>query len=97
MAVVAQYRMPHSEFLGWSQPDRDKAIWWHVRDGRTCQSCYTRPEEWDDDEGGDLHAYHAGFGHCRGCEVRAQAQRELDNEPDAFRVGTYAKLIKGDT
>ena len=95
MRVCAEYRMPHSEFLAWTQLDRDKAIWWHVRDRATCQSCGTRDEEWDEEVGGDRFAYAPAVGHCRGCEVKGQAQRELDGAPDgAYRVGSYATLVR---
>lgn len=96
--MCAEYRISHSHFLGgppeWGRADRDKAIWWHVRQRGTCQSCGTRPEEWDDEQGGDLNAYHGTVGHCRGCEVQARTQREIDAEPDAYRVGSYATLTR---
>jgi hypothetical protein len=97
MAVCAEYRMPHSEFLSWSQLDRDKAIWWHVRVKSTCQNCGTRDAEWEEEHGGHPWAYLPAVGHCRGCEVKAQAQRDIDDEPNAYRVGSYATLVKDPT
>lgn len=95
MQVCEKYHIRHSEFLAWSRLDRDKAVWWHVRDRGTCQSCGTRDEEWDEELGGDRFAYVAAVGHCRGCEVKAQAQRELDNAPPgSYRVGSYATLVR---
>lgn len=59
--------MPHSVFLGWAQDDRDKAIWYHVRQRSRCPSCGTRPEEWDPARGGDRRAYTAAVHRCPGC------------------------------
>lgn len=95
MAVCAEYRISHSAFLGWAAADRDKAIWWQVRKAATCQQCGTRPEEWDEDNGGDLHAYVGSVGHCRGCEVRAQHQEQFDKAPKgAYRRGSYVTLTR---
>ena len=70
MAVCADYRIPHSEFLRWDTDDRDKAIAWHLRQADTCPSCGTRPEEWDPKRDGHQWAYVAEPRRCRGCEVR---------------------------
>lgn len=88
--------MPHSEFLSWSPLDRDKAIWWLVRERSRCSNCGTRDAEWDEEVGGDRFAYQPAVGHCRGCEVKGQAQRELDGAPEgSYRVGSYATLVRG--
>lgn len=86
--------LAHSVFLGWDADDRDKALWWLIYDGRTCRSCGTRPDEWDPENGGDLHAYEAHMLHCRGCEVAAQAQERLDQGMQAheYRRGTRVGL-----
>jgi len=95
MPVCVEYRISHSEFLAWSRLDRDKAIWWEARTRAACQSCGTRDEEWDEDVGGDRNAYAPAVGHCRGCEVKAQAQREIDDAPKgSYRVGSYATLVR---
>lgn len=95
MAVCAAYHVPHSEFLGWPQLDRDKAIWWQARQAATCQQCGTRPEEWDANDGGHIDAYVSGLAHCRGCEVRSSAQERFDKEPKGtFRRGSYITLIR---
>ena len=95
MAVCAAYRIPHGEFLGWSALDRDKAVWWQARQSGTCQQCGTRPEEWDEAQGGDLNAYAGTVAHCRGCEVRGQMQEQFDKAPKgSFRRGSYVTLIR---
>jgi hypothetical protein len=73
MTVCADYRIPHSEFLGWDPVDRDKAIWWHLRKSETCAGCGTRYDDWDPDKGGSRQAYGAEIHRCRGCEVRESA------------------------
>lgn len=74
LAVCAQYRIPHSEFLGWSGSDRDKAVWWHLRKSETCTQCGTRPQEWDPERGGRRRAYSAEIHQCEGCVVRQRAE-----------------------
>lgn len=74
MAYCGPRGLPHSEFLGWSAADRDKAIWWHMRDRAACPSCGTRPEEWDPGRGGSRDAYRADLHECPGCVERERAQ-----------------------
>jgi hypothetical protein len=73
MAVCVEYKIPHSEFLGWDSDDRAKAIWWHVRERERCPSCGTRHEDWVDDP----HAYVGELVRCRGCEVRQQTESSV--------------------
>lgn len=99
MAVCVGYHIPHSHFLGgpheWTQLDRDKAIWWHARQAGTCQQCGTRPEEWNEADGGHMHAYVGTVAFCRGCEVRAQQQEEFDRAgKNAYRRGSYVTLMR---
>lgn len=77
LAVCADYKIPHSRFLGWSQDDRDKAIWQRIRRSETCGSCGTHPDEWDEDRGGHRRAYTASIVVCPGCEVRQREEAEL--------------------
>lgn len=93
MAVCAAYRIRHSEFLTWSQSDRDKAIWWQIRQAETCRNCGTRPEEWDPDRGGDYYAYEPVVDVCRGCEVKAPKQDSVDKDVGkTFRRGSFVVL-----
>lgn len=92
MAVCAAYGIPHSTFAGWDRDDRDKALWWHIHRVETCQSCGTRPEEWDPDRGGDPDAYVATATHCRGCEVRARAEESFNRDKKQYRRGTTITL-----
>lgn len=89
MAVCAEYRISHSQFLGWSESDRAKAIWWHVRQKTTCAGCGTRPEEWDETQGGDRHAYAAAKYVCAGCE---QVQAFQASIKDDKTRGLYVAL-----
>jgi hypothetical protein len=68
MKVARAYQISHSEFLSWSRDDRDKAVWWEIRQGETCGNCGTRPAEWDPEQGGDRVAYLAKLTTCRGCQ-----------------------------
>lgn len=75
MAVCAEYKISHTAFLAWSQEDRDKAIWWHLRERERCPSCGTRPAEWDPEAGGDRRAYAPKVVTCRGCQ-QIEARRD---------------------
>lgn len=86
MAVCEQYRVPHSVFLDWSASDRDKAIWWHVRQREACPGCGTRRAEWDEQRGGDRFAYTARKTRCRGCQVAQQEEKTLDPKKDGLGV-----------
>ena len=80
LAVCASYGMPHSAFLAWSHADRDKAIWWHIRQRQTCPGCGTRAEEWDERLGGHRHAYDPREVRCRGCEVLESKRASLTGD-----------------
>ncbi|GAA4221553.1 hypothetical protein GCM10023075_10550 [Streptosporangium album] len=80
LAVCHHYRIRHSEFLAWSDEDRDKAIWQHIRVRQACGSCGTRPQEWDETRGGDRNAYVAEPERCRGCELKEAAQDSLTGD-----------------
>lgn len=95
MAVCAHYRVPHSVFLDWGQSDRDKAIWWLIREREACPSCGTRKAEWDEAQGGDRNAYIARKMRCRGCEVREQAEASIDREQDG--KGVHVELQRRKT
>jgi hypothetical protein len=79
LAVCATYGLPHSQFLNWSRDDRDKALWYQIRQGETCRGCGTHPDEWDENKGGHRRAYLAEILVCPGCEVRQREEHELQN------------------
>ena len=93
LAVCAEYRIFHSEFLAKSVSDRDKAIWWHIRKAKTCPQCRTRPEEWDETQGGHRQAYYAMALQCEGCLKIHRAQETLEKNPIA---GAHVALLKRD-
>jgi hypothetical protein len=80
LEVCHDYKIPHSEFLSWSQDDRDKAIWMHVRNKQTCGRCGTRAEEWDPEQGGHRHAYLAQADVCRGCQALEARENAMTDE-----------------
>lgn len=86
----------HSTFLEWSRPDRDKALWWVIHQRSTCPGCGTRPEEWDEEQGGDPDAYEAKPVHCRGCEVRAQGDEWFEAHRKSMRRGTSMRFRRAD-
>lgn len=97
MTVCEAYRIPHSQFLGgtpeWNQTDRDKAIWWHIRQKEKCPNCGTRDSEWDPAQGGRRDAYRVQTHRCRGCEVKGMfPQAELEK----MGKGVYVYLGKND-
>lgn len=89
--------IPHSTFKAWDPHSQDAALSWLTWSESACPSCGTRPEEWDPKRGGDRHAYHADFTHCRGCEVRAGAEDRLSKaKAGEFRRGTTVALLKSE-
>lgn len=93
MAVCAQvYRIPHSQFLAWPKDDRDKAIWWYVRERDRCGQCGTRGAEWDETRGGNRNAYTPTLRRCRGCELVAAEQDKSRGKP--VGRGVYVTLTR---
>lgn len=93
MTVCEQYRIPHSTFLDWDEDDREKAIWWMIRQKETCPRCGTRDREWDETVGGDRNAYGAEVRRCRGCEVKEMAEAADLSE---YGKGIYIAMRKND-
>lgn len=93
MAVCAAYGIPHSMFLSWRPTDRDKAVWWHIRQQEACPSCGTRPDEWDPERGGHRHAYIARKKRCYGCEQKQQVEASIDPEKEGR--GVHVVLERG--
>lgn len=88
MAYCAPRGIPHSEFLRWSPDDRDKALAWQVHELERCPSCGTRHEEWS----GDPHAFTWEPRACRGCEVKAQGEDDLEAHRAEYPRGTTIVL-----
>lgn len=97
MAVCDRYGIAHSEFLGWDVDDRDKAIWWLIRERQTCRSCGTREAEWDPEQGGDHRAYVATRHTCPGCQ-RLEIHREQfgQDAPHGVRFRLTRPKPRGD-
>lgn len=90
--------LAHDEFLQWSPHARDAALSWLVWSREACSSCGTRPDEWNPERGGHLHAYEAVRHVCRGCEVRARAEKDLAKDAEkgvkgGVRGGTSIVLV----
>lgn len=98
--MCREWRIGRHEFLTWPKWSRDEAIWWLNRVNRTCQSCGTRPEEFDEKEGGNYFAYVWDLDKCRGCEIKAQGEDHLQKANDSKRSsspyprGTYVTMRK---
>jgi len=85
--------IPHSVFLGWDVDDRNKALWWTIHQRQRCPNCGTMPDEWNEAQGGDLHAYAAEPLTCRGCEVAAQGDEWFEHHRKEMRRGTTMRLV----
>ncbi|MEU8055716.1 hypothetical protein [Microbispora bryophytorum] len=66
--------------MAWSDSDRDKAIWFFIRQRQTCSMCGTRPDEWDSSKGGHPMAYVATVHRCHGCEQIAKLNDRIKDE-----------------
>jgi len=91
--VATSMNLFHSQFLAADPSDRDKAIWWLIRQRQACPDCGTREAEWDPLAGGDRHAYGAEMYRCRGCEVLQMAQ-ETDLKP--YGRGIHFRMRKNE-
>lgn len=91
--MCAAYRVRHSEFLAWSDSDRDKALWQHIRSRQACQGCGTRPDEWDPDKGGSRQAYRAVALQCEGCLKIQRGEQNLSKQTNP-PLGMHMALIK---
>jgi hypothetical protein len=78
MDYCGPHGIPHSAFLGWSDSDQQKAIWWMARSDQRCSGCGTHPDDWNEDLGGHPDAYHPEERVCPGCQRRSIAQDQLD-------------------
>ncbi|WP_329474246.1 hypothetical protein OIE75_40760 (plasmid) [Streptomyces sp. NBC_01723] len=80
--------MPHSRFRGhgdgtWSDLDRRKARAYLHYLKQVCQTCGTRPDEWDETQGGDEDAYRATTHRCIGCQILQDRQKTLPDGDEA--------------
>lgn len=91
--VCAEYRIPHSEFLRWSQQDRSKAIHQYINSRTRCSGCGTMPDEWNEETGGSRFAYRAEARRCRGCQVKQGEQQSLEKQGHTGN-GLYVALVK---
>lgn len=89
--MCAEYRIPHSEFLGWLASDRSKAIWWHLRQREACPSCGTRPDEWNPDKGGHRFVYEPKIRQCAGC---VELERTREDETVTKQRGMHVVLVR---
>lgn len=91
MELCNQWGMPHSRFKGrgdgtWSDLDRRKAMAYAAYQRHVCGTCGTRPEEWDEDAGGDEFAYTAITHRCLGCQTVADKQKEVPDGDEGHGV-----------
>lgn len=78
--------LPHSQFLGWSYDDQDKAIAWSLDRKSKCGTCGTVTSEWLDEEGRDREPppYEAKTQICLGCQSLADKQNEIPEDRRSF-------------
>ncbi|MGW0948433.1 hypothetical protein ACWD4O_38580 [Streptomyces sp. NPDC002623] len=91
MALCREYRIPHSLFRGhgdgsWTDLDRRKALAYEDYVTQVCPGCGTRPEEWDEDGGGDEDAYRAVTHRCIGCQLIADKQKTVPEGDEGHGV-----------
>lgn len=71
LAYCVPLGIPHSEFLGWSDDDRELALLYLRYRSSVCSGCGTRAEDWER----DTDAYITDVEVCPGCE-RVEMERE---------------------
>lgn len=90
LAYCVPLGLPHSEFLGWSPDDQDKALAYVADQSQKCRECGTRDRDWDPKQGGSRTAFVAEVSRCLGCEVVQMTKRDLSDTPEdhlGIRVG----------
>lgn len=88
MAYCGPRGIPHDQFKSWSQHSQEAALWWARHQAERCPSCGTRPADFADDP----HAFEAVPMHCRGCEIKAQADEAFERDRKSYRRGTTIQL-----
>jgi hypothetical protein len=78
--------IPHSVFLEWDEDDQDKALAYQRLKARSCPSCGTLPEDWEEDE----DAYVGWHDNCSGC---AALERERENNVNDNEKGVRFFLL----
>lgn len=92
LAYCVPLGLPHSEFLGWDETDRDKAIAWLAEQRETCDRCGTRESDWVHDGKAltppkwDVDTYR-----CPGCAQIDRLARSIPDEAD--RAGLSIRIV----
>jgi len=92
--VCRAYQLSHSQFLAWSQDDRDKAIWELIRSAETCPGCGTRAAEWRPELGGHPAAHLPKLELCHGCEQLENMRATLAHRDPAEVRGVHVRLVR---
>ncbi|MFJ5879897.1 hypothetical protein [Kitasatospora cineracea] len=94
MELADRYGIPHSQLMGagdgrWTALDRAKALAYTAFARQVCDGCGTRPQEWDEQAGGDRFAYIAATHRGPGCELIAAEQEQVPDGADGrgVRIG----------
>ena len=74
MRVCREWSISHSQFLGWSEVDREKALAYVIHEGQRCKDCGIHPEDWPVET--DEPLYEVDATRCFGCQT---IQNWLDN------------------
>lgn len=70
MRVCREWRIPHSEFLGWDSLDREKALAFVIHEGQRCKECGIHGEDWPTEV--DPAPFEVYATRCFGCQAVAQ-------------------------
>ncbi|MFJ7297545.1 hypothetical protein [Streptomyces collinus] len=91
MELCHKWGIPHSQFKGhgdgtWTDLDRRKALAYADHQRQACPACGTRPDEWDEQAGGDEDAYRATTHRCIGCQLIADKQKTVPEGDEGHGV-----------
>lgn len=99
MRFCKDWRIPHSELLGWPEEDQTKALAYFIHEAQRCSDCGIHPNDWPDP---DDPIYQVEVRTCPGCaefarwQRWAQEQSEATNSRDAMDgVKPYLKHREG--
>lgn len=98
MEYCAPLGIPHSEFMGWNDDDRNKALSYVAWKKKFCSKCGTDPDEWMDEDGkfAEPPPYEAVTNVCYGCATLEEERAGMDKEvATSTRYHTFLRRYRG--
>ncbi len=98
MDYCAPIGLPHSQFLGWSDEDRRKALEWQADKSDHCGQCGQRRSDWFDESGKEMMdppfevVEYLG---CPGCQELAMFKEDRKEQKPGVYYG-FRRILRAD-